>query len=247
VAISRESTFVLSANEASVRGWPLGEAREDASYQLSASSLRCIALSPDDATLASGQNGEVKLWSLSAKSVIKTIRGHVGQVDAVVFSLDGKLLISAGTDQTVRLWTLPEGSATGCLFDPADSDEETKALSYRATGLETITQPCGAPIPAGMTCTCNCVQGSITYPGPRTVCICDTVTVPVGQALPAGAVCVCNTITVRPSSRGGTRQMRDGVCQCNTICTCNTVCTCQSVCGCQSVGSYGGGHYWRPN
>jgi WD40 repeat protein len=247
IAISPNGSYALSASESGIRGWPLSDPRGDATYQLRTNSLHSIALSPDGSLLASGHQGEIKIWSLPQRSVVNTIRAHSGQVEAIVFSPDGKLLISGGTDQTIKIWSLPEGSAMGCLFDPSDSEKETKAISYRLHGPETITQACNLPIPPGMTCTCNCVAGSITYPGQRTICICDTVSVPVGQSLPAGAVCVCNTVNIKPSGRGETRQMRDGVCQCNTVCTCDTVCTCQSVCGCQSVGSGFGGHYWRPN
>ncbi|MGO9663649.1 MAG: hypothetical protein ACLP66_10105, partial [Polyangia bacterium] len=162
-----------------------------------------------------------------------------------VVSTDGKLLASGSGDKTVKLWSLPEGASMSCLFDPEDSDKGAKAVTYRTTGLETLTLPCGSPIPPGMICTCNCVAGSVTYPGTHTVCICDTITVPVGQPLPAGAVCVCNTVTVREPTRGGECQMTGSLCTCNQICTCDSVCPCQSICTCQSVG--GGGHYWYPN
>jgi WD40 repeat protein len=55
--------------------------------------------------MASGAiSGNVRLWSARALSS-RVLPGHVGQVSAMVFSPDGKLLATGSSDGTVRIWT----------------------------------------------------------------------------------------------------------------------------------------------
>ena len=53
--------------------------------------------------LASGGNdGTIKLWNLQGESLF-TLKNHVGAVNSISFSPDGKLLASGGNDATIRL------------------------------------------------------------------------------------------------------------------------------------------------
>src|SRR5215213_10280054 len=48
--------------------------------------------------------GQVQLWDVSTGSELGAIKGHGRGVSKVVFSRDGKLLASAGTDNTIKIW-----------------------------------------------------------------------------------------------------------------------------------------------
>ncbi len=69
---------------------------------------RSLAYSPKHGLAASVVDGELLLWDLSdPEAKPRTLRGHGQPVTALVFTPDGKWLISAADDGTIRLWQIP--------------------------------------------------------------------------------------------------------------------------------------------
>lgn len=48
--------------------------------------------------------GQVQFWDVTTGSVVSAVKGHGRGVSEVAFSRDGKLLASAGTDNTIKIW-----------------------------------------------------------------------------------------------------------------------------------------------
>ena len=67
-------------------------------------SSRGVAFSPDVKTVASAsQDSSVKLWDVSTKQELSTLKGHERTVSALAFSPDGKTLTGAWEGKII-LW-----------------------------------------------------------------------------------------------------------------------------------------------
>jgi WD40 repeat protein len=72
---------------------------------------RRIAISPDGTQLAVGFDWRIDLLSLSPEKESRTLTGHKGLVTSLVFSPDGKRLLSGSWDQTVKVWDATTGDS----------------------------------------------------------------------------------------------------------------------------------------
>ncbi len=83
--------------------------------------LYTIAFSPDDHLLVGGYGGAVamtsslrdyygffKVWDVETQRELITIDAHGERITSVAFSEDGKLIVTASLDGTVRFWGVPQ-------------------------------------------------------------------------------------------------------------------------------------------
>ena len=89
-----------------------------------------IAFSPDGNTIAGGGwhaipvDGHwlnlVLLWDVASGKLKSTLIGHRGYIECVVFSPDGRTLVSSGRDNTIRLWDVESGEQNKLLIGHVD-------------------------------------------------------------------------------------------------------------------------------
>jgi len=57
-------------------------------------------------------------WDAETGGELFALKGHTGKVTSVALSPDGKRIVTAGADGTVRVWDVPAGTATRELAPP---------------------------------------------------------------------------------------------------------------------------------
>ncbi len=65
--------------------------------------IDCLSFSPDGRRLASGNSLDVMVWDLNSEQLPFVIPGNARSIFGVAFSADGKSLVTAGQDQTIRI------------------------------------------------------------------------------------------------------------------------------------------------
>src|SRR5205085_12173883 len=117
VSFSDDGRLLASAGEeAVVRVW-----QTDGEKQLAGRGGvgKCVAVSPDGGTLASGSSDNViLLWRASDGQTLKVLTGHSGLVFSTGFSPDGQTLFSASYDKTIRLWRVGDGGLIKTVSTP---------------------------------------------------------------------------------------------------------------------------------
>ena len=72
--------------------------------------VAALAVSPDGELLASGgEDGEVKLWSLSTGHQVRLLNGHRNSVTSLAFSPDGNLLACGSLGRSIVVWRVTTG------------------------------------------------------------------------------------------------------------------------------------------
>ena len=105
-AFSSDSTQIAVGSEQKIR--LLGSSKQPR-LKAVPYGTQSLAFSPDDTVLLAGfRNGGIELFDLTIGEKINTLNGHTATVEALVFSPDGKTLVSTGQDGTILVWDWQE-------------------------------------------------------------------------------------------------------------------------------------------
>jgi dipeptidyl aminopeptidase/acylaminoacyl peptidase len=88
--------------------------------------VRAVAFRKDGGMLAAGgglcaRKGEVKIWNVESRSLVRTITGHDDCIYGLAFSPDGKTLATSSYDKLIKLWDLETGKEIRTLKDHIDA------------------------------------------------------------------------------------------------------------------------------
>ena len=102
---------VTGSHDKTLKLWSLADGKAIATLPGHTDKVWSLAVSGTDGTIASG-GGEIRLWDGQTGRLLRTLE-HRGDVGALAFSADGKLLLSTcgyrGCDDVQRLWEIASG------------------------------------------------------------------------------------------------------------------------------------------
>ncbi|XP_061652420.1 telomerase protein component 1 isoform X2 [Phyllopteryx taeniolatus] len=102
-------------------------------------SVRSLCFSPSSSSsmLCSGSvSGEVRVWSVDACTCVGCFQAHAGAANALAFLDRGRLLLTAGSDQMLQLWSGGLGRSIATLKKHRDVQEPPHKKSKRDTSIE---------------------------------------------------------------------------------------------------------------
>ncbi len=136
VAMNPRGDVVAAVQPSAVRLWR--EASPEAPVDLPGTVFD-LEFSPDGRMLAgAARDGSVLLWDVEERALARTLKGHRGQARFVAFDPSGWRLVTAGADDTARIWNLAgEGDAesivlaghAGLLNRPAFSPDGSRVIT----------------------------------------------------------------------------------------------------------------------
>jgi len=109
VAFSPKGNLLASSNGQSLWIWNLASGQPWIKRQLERGELGTVAFFPSGKYLASGGD-KLRMWSATSGSVVKELAGHKGNILSLAVSSDGRLLVTASSDQTALVWKFKLGT-----------------------------------------------------------------------------------------------------------------------------------------
>ncbi|GAA5914203.1 hypothetical protein JCM8208_001517 [Rhodotorula glutinis] len=138
LATGRDTNWVASAGfDRKIKLWDVGEGRASASLLELPSppgSVYSLGTTPSGSLIAAGTPERVvRVWDPRSRKQVSRLGGHSDNIRAVQLSDDGKWLLSASSDSTVKLWSL---AAQKCLHTFSHHADSVWSLFSQHPSLE---------------------------------------------------------------------------------------------------------------
>ncbi|CAG5896404.1 unnamed protein product, partial [Menidia menidia] len=118
-------------------------------------SVRSLCFFPSSPLLCSGSvSGEVRVWSVPTSTCVGCFQAHCGAADALAFLEEGAMLLSAGSDHTLQLWSGGLGRSVAVIkSDDGDREPPLKKTKF------------SSPEPAALCVAVNGDHAAVGYHG----------------------------------------------------------------------------------
>ena len=129
VSFSLDSRFLATGSRSGeVKIWDVYDMQIVANLRPSGSGINSLAFNPNGKSIAVvGMNVDVELWDLASKQV-HYLKGHTKEVTSAIYKNENTL-ISAGRDQTIKVWDIRTGQNTSTL----NNQTEINALALNTS------------------------------------------------------------------------------------------------------------------
>lgn len=109
--------------------------------------VSCMAKNPNHlkGIFSGSMDGDIRLWDLASRQTVCQFPGHRSAVRGLTVSTDGRILVSCGSDSSVKLWSVPddtvmeiEGSSDNSpkpLADYARTNPNFRAVDHQWDGV----------------------------------------------------------------------------------------------------------------
>ncbi len=130
-----------------LRVWDAAREQEVDGFPVATGAVAALAVHPAGQVVAvagAGETGgevvaDVQLWDLVSRRGQEPLRGHAGGATALAFAADGKTLVTAGADHTIKLWDHP-GRREQIPLRGHDGAPGTVALSAEGSTLAWVSK-----------------------------------------------------------------------------------------------------------
>ncbi len=115
VTVAPNGEYFVSASKTEIKAWSVANGEELFTLPAYSDDVTDLTITPDGQYLVIAlRNVMIKIWDLGTKRECLTLTGHKSAVLAVAATSKG-YLISASTDETLKIWDLQQGIDVGTL------------------------------------------------------------------------------------------------------------------------------------